>query len=236
MIYVTGDTHGELSRFTPEAMPGEDRWTKDDILIVTGDFGFLFRGEENDPQEKTGLDILAEKPYTIVFVDGNHEGFPYLNACPDAERYGAPVKLLRPNIFWLLRGNIYTMESKRIFVMGGAYSIDKAFRLSYEAISGDAIWFPEELPSVEEYHRAIRNLLKCEMNVDYILTHTAPRTIIPRVISAMPDDHDAELTGFLDWIYHKANFRRWYFGHFHQDLQVNDQMIACYTAVHRLVD
>ena len=42
MIYITGDTHGEQARFSPVAMPGEDKWGEDDILIICGDFGFLF--------------------------------------------------------------------------------------------------------------------------------------------------------------------------------------------------
>ena len=72
------------------------------------------------------------------------------------------------------------------------------------------------------------------MKMDYILTHTAPRTIIPRVISKTPDPHEDELNGFLDWIYHEAEFKSWYFGHFHMDMQVNDQMVACFEKIHQV--
>lgn len=111
--------------------------------------------------------------------------------------------------------------------MGGAYSLDKAFRLKYYNICGEKIWFPQELPSPEEYRRAILNLQNAAMRVDYIITHTAPRTIIPRVIGAPPNPHDAELTGFLDWIYHDCSFSKWFCGHFHVDMNVNDQFQVC---------
>lgn len=81
--------------------------------------------------------------------------------------------------------------------MSGAYSVDKAFRLSYQEICGEKIWFQQELPSSEEYHRAINSLKRHSNTVDYIITHTAPRAIITRITNGYPDDHDRELTGFL---------------------------------------
>ncbi len=234
MIYVRGDTHGEESQFTEAAMPGESLWTQEDVLLIAGDFGGVFWGEDHYEPEKATLDALAQKPYQILFVDGNHEGFPYLMTYREELRFGAPVRKIRENIFWLQRGYIYDIQGKTFFVMGGAHSTDKAFRLQYYAVCGEKIWFEEELPTAEEYRRAIANLKDRQMQVDYILTHTAPRTIIPRVIHTMPDMADAELTGFLDWVYHEVRFKKWYFGHFHEDLQVNDQMVACFNKVHTI--
>ena len=211
MIYIRGDTHGELSQLTDEFTEGQSAWTGDDTLIITGDFGFVFQGEDRYRSERNNLDELAEKPYQILFIDGNHEGFPFLFAYPEEIRFGAPVRKIRKNIFWLQRGYVYEIEGKTFFVMGGAHSMDKAFRMSYFNICGQPIWFEDELPSPKEYHRAIANLREHHMDVDYIITHTAPRTIIPRVIHKSPDMTDGELTGFLDWIYHEATFKKWYF-------------------------
>lgn len=234
MIRITGDTHGEESRFSDEYMPGQSSWSGEDKLIVTGDFGFVFRGEKNFLSEKNKLNALAAKPYEILFVDGNHEGFDYLTEYPEELRYGAPVRRIRDNIFWLQRGYIYTIEGKSFFTMGGAYSIDKAFRLEYYQTCREKIWFEQELPSGEEYRRAISSLEQCGGAVDYVITHTAPRTIIPRVIGKAPDPHDAELTGFLDWVYHDVRFTKWFFGHFHEDLVINDQITACFTRLYSL--
>ena len=236
MIYIRGDTHGELSCFTDEKMPGQSAWTSSDKLIITGDFGFVFRGEKENLPERNKLDALARKPYEILFVDGNHENFDALEAYPEVLRYGAPVRQIRPNIFWLRRGYVYTIEGKTFFVMGGGYSLDKAWRMKYQAVCGEQIWFEGEMPSPAEYQRATKNLQERNMTVDYILTHTAPRLIIPQVIGRAPDPHEAELNGFLDWIYYEVTFRRWFFGHLHEDAQLYDLMVACYEQVHRLED
>lgn len=215
-------------------MPGQSAWTGEDKLIVTGDFGFVFRGEKNYLSERNKLNALAQKPYEILFADGNHEGFDFLAEYPQELRYGAPVRRIRDNIFWLQRGYVYTIEGHTFFTMGGAYSMDKAFRLSHQALTGEKIWFEQELPNAEEYHRAIHTLQGAGMKVDYIITHTAPTYIIPLVIKKMSDPHDAELTGFLDWIYHDVTFKKWFFGHFHEDMEVTDRLTACYKKVHEL--
>lgn len=224
MIYITGDTHGEMNRFSLPLEAG-------DKLIVTGDFGVVFHG---NLAERNNLDDLEKKPFEILFVDGNHEGFDYLETYPETERYGAPVRQLRSNVFWLQRGYVYTIEGMTFFAFGGAYSIDKAYRMKYQQISGEKAWFPQELPGAEEYRRGIANLQSRGMRVDYILSHTAPRTIVPRVIGKAPDPHEDELTGFLDWIYHEATFKKLYFGHFHMDMEINDQVTACFEELHRI--
>ena len=234
MIYIRGDTHGDQSCFSDERMPGQSCWGRDDKLIVTGDFGFIFHGGEASPAEKNKLDALAQKPYEILFVDGNHENFDILETYPEVMRHGAPVRQIRPNIFWLRRGHVYTIENKTFFVMGGGYSLDKARRMEYQRICGEKVWFEQEMPSPDEYRRAIANLQKMDMTVDYILTHTAPRLIIPQIIGRAPDPHEAELNGFLDWVYYEVNFRKWYFGHLHEDLQLYDLMVACHELIHQL--
>lgn len=101
MIRIRGDTHNEIGQFTEEVMPGESTWTKDDILIVAGDFGYVLHGEDLYLSERNNLNTLAQKPYTILFVDGNHEGFLYLGAYPEELHFGALVRRIRKNIFWL---------------------------------------------------------------------------------------------------------------------------------------
>lgn len=230
MIYIRGDTHGELSAITFL----RSRLTAEDKLIVTGDFGFVFRGERKNMAERNNLNTLAEMPFEILFVDGNHENFPELEAYPEVIRYGAPVHQIRPNIFWLRRGYIYTIEGRTFFTMGGGYSIDKATRLDHQRVSGEQVWFENEMPSPEEYRRAIDNLRQHGMAVDHILTHTAPRVIIPQVINRAPDPHEAELNGFLDWVYYEVEFKKWFFGHLHMDLELYGLMVACFDRVHRL--
>lgn len=236
MIYIIGDRHGFEDGFSEDKLPGQSAWTADDSVIVTGDFGYVMRGEKNNLPEKNKLNALAEKPYTILFCDGNHEGFDYLEQYPEEIRYGAPVRRIRSNVYWLQRGYIYTIEEKTFFVMGGAHSMDKAWRLKYQACGGEKIWFEQELPTAQEYRRAIASLEEHNHQVDYIITHTAPKTVIPRLIAAYPDPHDQELTGFLDWVEHEVSYKRWFLGHFHMDCTLYDRIEVCYDEIRRIAE
>lgn len=219
MIYITGDTHGEITRFCESGMPGESSWTKDDKLMICGDFGFVWydKSDEKDyAKDQRDLDLLAAKPYDILFIDGNHENFDQLYSYPKAQKYGNEVHVIRDNIFHLQRGRIYTIEGKSFFTFGGAYSIDKILRREGET------WWKQELPSDEEYKTAIATLKECGHKVDYIVTHNAPQTLI-RMMGRIPDIAGSELTGFLDWVWYETEFKKWFFGHWHNDIAVTEK-------------
>ena len=216
MIYITGDTHGELKRFSQGFIPQEKFLKQDDYVIVCGDFMFVYRDDEN---EKKILDELEQKPYTILWVDGNHENFNALEKFPEEEWNGGRVHRIRKNIFHLMRDQVFTIEKKKFFTMGGAYSIDRYLRKK------NITYWDRELPDGDEYTNAIENIKLHEKKFDYILTHTAPREIIRRM-GYIPDPHDMELTGFLEWIMYECEFTHWYFGHFHEDKQISDKMTA----------
>ena len=215
LIYVTGDTHAVIERFSEKYIPGESTWTKDDYLIVCGDFGMIFL--DND-EEREKLDELAKKPYTILWADGNHENFKALYQYPVETRWGGKVHRIRDNIFHLMRGQFFEIDGNSIFVMGGAYSPDRYRRQK------DYSYWDEELPNNEEYDTAIRNLKEHGMKADYIITHTAPKKIICDM-GYYPEIHDAELTGFLEWILYECQFQHWYFGHFHEDKNIEGKNI-----------
>lgn len=226
MIYITGDTHGEISRFYEENFPGESELTEDDYLIVCGDFGFLFYPEyrpEYYMQQKE-LDELESKPYTILFCDGNHENFPLIYSHPVEYWNGGKVHRIRKNVLHLMRGQVFNIDGNTIFAMGGAYSIDKYMRR--EGLS----WWKEELPTNNEYREATQNLREVGNKVDVILSHTAPREIIRRM-GKFPDAHDGELTGFLEWIMYEVEFKQWFFGHWHTDKNVTEKFRAVYFDV-----
>ncbi len=224
MIYITGDTHGEQSRFLHGNIDGEMSFTKDDFLIVCGDFGYVFRA---DKTEDEFLDSLASRPYTILFCDGNHENFARLNEYPVEEWCGGKVHRIRKNILHLMRGQVFLIDGRKIFTMGGAYSIDKYMR------TRGVSWWSEEIPSSDEYHQASQNLERCGREVDYIITHTAPTEIIRRM-GHNPDRHDAELTGFLEWVMYEIKFRKWFFGHWHVDKQIDERFRALWFDVEKV--
>ena len=102
MIYITGDTHGDYSRFTDEAFPVQSSLTKDDYVIICGDFGIW----DNSKIENYNFDFLESRPYTTLFVDGNHENYDLLNKYPAKEWNGGYVQYIRPSVIHLMRGNI----------------------------------------------------------------------------------------------------------------------------------
>lgn len=224
MFYITGDTHGDRNRFALLKASGEPGWTAEDYLFICGDFGYLFL---NNRYENDFLDALAEKPYTICFIDGNHENFSAIYRCPTEVWNGGKIHRLRKNIVHLMRGQVFTVNGTSFFTMGGAYSIDRYMR--QEGFS----WWREELPDNAEYKEAAASLKAQQFCVDYILSHTAPREIICRM-GRSPDAHDMELTGFLEWVMYETQFKEWFFGHWHTDRQITEKCRALYYDVVRI--
>lgn len=210
MIFVTGDLHGDQSRLVYSKW--EKELTKDDYLIVCGDFGFIF---DNDYSENCFLDDLEKRPYKLLFVDGNHENFDAIFQYPVEIWNGGKVHRIRNNTFHLMRGQVFEIEGKTFFTMGGAYSIDKYMR--EQGVS----WWNQELPTNEEYEEAITNLKRANMKVDYVITHTMPKEMVLR-LGKYPDAHDMELTGFLEWVMYEVDFRHWYCGHWHEQKDLTE--------------
>ena len=123
MIYFTGDTHGDFRRFNTEFFPEGKGCTKDDFVIILGDFGGVWRPEE-DGSERHWLDWLEKKPWTTLFIDGNHENHSRLNAMPVEEWHGGKVHKVRPSVLHLMRGQVFQIGGYSMFTFGGASSHD----------------------------------------------------------------------------------------------------------------
>lgn len=210
MLWITGDLHGRRenweTRVAPVLRPG-------DTLIVTGDFGVGFWEDET-----AFYDALAEQPFTVLFLDGNHENFAQLNAYPTDRWNGGQVHRLRHNLLHLMRGELYTVAGRSCFVFGGGASADR-FRRS----EADGSWWPEELPSLAEYENGRRNLQAAGWQADLILTHTAPAKTVSYLASLRnlglkeSPTAEIELTEYLETLRQSVRYQRWYFGHFHAD-------------------
>lgn len=224
-IYVTGDMHGEQARFFSKELAPNGMLKEGDILIVCGDFGFIF---DNNESELAFIKDLEKLPYTILFCCGNHENFDAIYNYPVVEIYGGKAHKISKNIFHLMRGEVYeNVNGKSIFAMGGAYSRDKYRRR--EGIS----WWNQELPNNDEYKNASNNLERVNHKVDLIITHTMPGNLIVRM-GASPDPHDAQLTGFLEWVMYETEFEHWYCGHWHADMEITDKLTLMYYEVKKV--
>lgn len=97
MIYITGDTHGDISCFKN---PKLNKLGEKDILIVCGDFGFIWN--PHDKNERKNLEYLKKRKYTICFVDGAHENFDILNSYKPYRWKGGNIPQKLPIIFTTL--------------------------------------------------------------------------------------------------------------------------------------
>ena len=120
-VYISGDTHGDFNRFTTRNFPQLKGMNQDDYIIITGDLGGVWAGEQADRHR---LDWLKDKPFTTLFVDGNHENFDLLNAYPEQQWHGGRVHAVRPHVLHLMRGQIFEIGGLTWFTMGGAASHD----------------------------------------------------------------------------------------------------------------
>jgi hypothetical protein len=225
-VYVTGDTHGDMDirKLFPQNWKEGKELTKNDYLIIAGDFGLIWDVNESGALERQNLAWLSSKPWTTLFVDGNHENFDRINALPTKEMFGEKVGIVSDSIFHLMRGRIYNIDFNKIFVMGGAYSIDKIYRT--EKIS----WWAEEVPSYQERSFALQMLELHNNKVDYIITHTGPSSILG-IKAAMYGKLD-EYTDFLaEYVNKVVDFKHWYFGHFHENARYGEKHTCLYNEI-----
>lgn len=225
MIYITGDLHGEIdkAKLTTKNFPAQRELTKNDYVIIAGDFGGIWSGGK---QDEWLLDWLESRNFTTLFVDGNHENFDLLYQFPIMDWNGGKIHQIRPSIIHLMRGQVFTIEGKKIFTFGGAESVDKQFRKEFIS------WWREEIPSRREFEEGIRNLEKHDMTVDYVITHTAPRDIIGQLNSFFGDKINDSTSEMLNYFKKSIRFKHWFFGHFHTNKTIgkftvlNDRIVV----------
>ncbi|MCM1114791.1 MAG: metallophosphoesterase [Clostridium sp.] len=219
MIYVTGDTHGDLSCFKN---PKLNKLTDKDFLIICGDFGFLWNPENEE--EKKKLEYLKKKKYTICFVDGAHENFDILNSYTPYRWKGGNTHKIAKNIYHLMRGETFMLDGKTFFAMGGGESDDAYLR------EDSKTWWEDELPSSEELKNGVSNLLNTDKNISYILTYEAP-TIAKDILSQRTGKNISitPLNTYLQELMKNVDYTHWYFGSLHIDLKISKKMTAVFN-------
>lgn len=213
VVLITGDTHGVFGRIIKfcEAFPTQ----KEDVMIILGDAGINYSGDWNDIFTKKHL---AHLPITLFCIHGNHEMRPEkISTYKLTTWMGGKVYVedAYPNIIFAKDGEVYNIAGKKVLVIGGAYSVDKWYRLQ----TGRR-WYEDEQPSEETKQYVEQQLEKCNWNVDVVLSHTTPFQMRPidmflPTIDQSTVDYSTE--EWLTGIEEKLTYEKWYAGHYHCD-------------------
>ncbi len=216
MVYITGDVHGNFTAV--EQFCAAANTTKEDILIILGDAGINYFGTERDRSLKTHLAAL---PVTMFCLHGNHEQRPESIGYGEAFWHGGAVFMEPkfPNLLFAKDGEIYTLAGKRCIAIGGAYSVDKKYR-----IARNMGWWPDEQPSGAIKARVEQTLCDVDWCIDTVLSHTCPLKYEPREVFIGGIDQstvDKSTEEWLDGIEDRLDYRQWYCGHFHTDKSID---------------
>lgn len=252
MIWITGDTHADFSRLY-KPLPGVKRYrpTRQDFVIICGDFGGIW---SDSPRQAAELNRLAKLPFTVLFLDGNHENYDMLAEFPVISWNGGSVQVIRDNVLHLMRGQVYTIEGKTFFTMGGAAChdiqngvldpADPMFDVMYRELSFQNrffrikhySWWEQEMPSVQELEEGWRKLAEYDFQVDCILTHCAPTNLQSEIAVILRNDTYPinELTDFLQRVYDRCSYSHWFCGHYHQPMDVTPKFHVLYEPVRLL--
>jgi len=195
------------------------------------------------------LDWLNEKPFTTLFIDGNHENFNRLNNDYRVrEFHGGHIHEIRSSVLHLMRGEIFNLQGKLFFCFGGAKSNDindgilnptytkkiEQWSKEFKMFRIDGVsWWKEELPNESEMQNGLNNLAKHNNEVDYVITHCAPQSIVSTFSQGLykPD----VLTKYLNDILENTKFSKWFYGHYHDNRQIMSDYIMLYEQIIRIV-
>jgi len=225
MIFITGDTHGALGlpRLSEESFPEQSSMTRSDYLIICGDFGFIWDDSKNEDKI---LRNLGKRKYNICFVDGTHENFELLSKLKIKKWNGGKVHHIGGNIFHLMRGQVFNIEDKTVFTMGGGESPDIDIRFETET------WSDLEIPTREELIEGVDNLQKHGGKIDIIISHEPPAKIKDFLL--MGSGANASITAintYLEDVSRTCEFDHWYFGSLHMDKFISNTHICVFNNV-----
>lgn len=215
--YITGDCHGDFSKIKTFCRLYDT--SLDDVLIVLGDFGLNYWLGKTDIKNKRKLSQL---PITILAIHGNHEARPYeVEGYRESDWHGGIIYVQEeyPNLLFAKDGEIYDLGGKKCIAIGGAYSVDKFYRL----MMGRA-WFESEQPTEAIKGYVERKLDQAEWKVDYVFSHTCPLKYEPTDLFLEFIDQsqvDKSTEEWLSDIEKRLDYDKWYFGHYHGNRELD---------------
>ena len=209
MIYIMGDTHREFYRLNDIE--------KNNMLIILGDAGINYYLDERDNKLKEQLNSYNIK---LFCVQGNHEERPEnISTYKEIDMFGGKVFIEEeyPNLIFAKNGELYDIDNKKVLVIGGAYSVDKNYRIIY-----GYPWFKDEQLSKEEMNNILNKYKR--QHIDIVLSHTCPLKYEPTEVFMKcidQSDVDKSMEKFLDRVEESIDYDKWYCGHYHIEKKID---------------
>ena len=229
MYYITGDTHGDFTRI--ERFCERFHPTRDDVMIILGDAGFNYYGGKRDQRVKQRK---AEMPITIFSIHGNHEMRPGKIPSYHLQQWHGGMVFVEdayPSLLFAVDGEVFDMGGLQTIAIGGAYSVDKYYRLM-----NGWNWWPDEQPT-PEMKKGIEKCLDYQhWKVDVVLSHTVPLKYEPVEVFLPQIDQsqvDKSTETWLDSIEDLLAYRHWYAGHYHTEKEI-DRLTLLFESIREL--
>lgn len=229
MYYITGDTHGDFTRI--ERFCERFHPTRDDVMIILGDAGFNYYGGKRDQRVKQRM---AEMPITIFSIHGNHEMRPGKIPSYHLQQWHGGMVFVEdayPSLLFAVDGEVFDMGGLQTIAIGGAYSVDKYYRLM-----NGWDWWPDEQPT-QEMKKGIEKCLDYQhWKVDAVLSHTVPLKYEPVEVFLPQIDQsqvDKSTETWLDSIEDRLTYRHWYAGHYHTEKEI-DRLTLLFESIREL--
>ncbi len=209
-LFVTGDTHGgiDMSKLNSRHFR-VDGLTKDDIMVIMGDAGFIWNGGGAD---KFWQNFLNDKPWTTFCVLGNHENYDLIEQLPVVDFHGAKAYKVNDSLYYAITGEVYELCGKKCLVVNGADSHDlynsdgTLYRIPHKS------WWEQERITQDDINKALISLAQCNDEVDFIFSHTGG-TEVNRMLGFKPTHSDF----MLDLALNTADYDQHFCGHYHVD-------------------
>ena len=244
-MWLTSDLHG-----------GETAWhisssrfkegERGDVVVCLGDLGGVWYhdyhiNEKHRRRENFFLESQLRKRYLWLAVDGNHENFARLfgGEFHLVDLFGGKAYKIREHVYYLKRGEVFSIEGETFLALGGAMSHDKdplpasgPYSKVWPGRTEGIDWWPQEIPSCDYFENAYRNLDKVDWKVDHVLTHTCP--VSQRLLFGGQGRPQDPTETMLQGLWDKGlEFKTWHFGHFHAEKRI-DRFVCHFDKVRPL--
>jgi 3-oxoacid CoA-transferase subunit A len=214
---ITGDTHGQVAdRLHKIKTTMPDYAPEETAVIILGDVGLNYYLDKKDHRQKW---MAEEYGYTIYCVHGNHEerasNIKTMKFRNDSN-VGGPVYYEEefPNIRYFCDWGIYMIDGRKTLVIGGAYSVDKHYR-----IQNGWQWFESEQLNDWEMGSCGRSVAAYP-RFDLVLSHTCPKSLQPTDLFLGCIDQssvDSTMEVWMDGLENQMDYNLWLWGHYHGD-------------------